>query len=108
MKIGFKFGLVRWYGEGFIENLSYVYYGSIPASIFLNPHSCKCKCYDWAVLACFSFKDIEYRLVHANIDTIRYNRKVVDEVNYYLSRGEAVSDKYPNHCFVEFKINGIT
>lgn len=108
MKIGFKLGLVRGYGEGFLERLRDVYYGGIPASIILlNPHSCRCKCYDRAVLACFAFRDIDYQVVHANIDTIRYNRKTVEEVNYYLARGEKISDKYPNHCFVEFNLNGL-
>lgn len=109
MKIGIKLGLVRGYGEGLMENLRDVYYGGIPASIILlNPRSCRGKCYDRAVLACFAFRDIDYQVVHANVDTIRYNRRTVEEVNYYLSKGEAVSDKYPNHCFVEFRINGVT
>ena len=109
MKLGFKLGLVRGYGEAFIERLRNVYYGGIPASIILlNPRSCRGKCYDRAVLACFAFTDIDYQVVHANIDTIRYNRKTVEEVNYYLSQGKTISNKYPNHCFVEFKLNGVT
>lgn len=109
MKLGIKLGLVRGYSEVFIERLRDVYYGGIPASIILlNPRSCRGKCYDRAVLACFALTDIDYQVVHANIDTIRYNRKTVDEVNYYLSQGMAISEKYPNHCFVEFQLNGIT
>ena len=87
MKLGIKLGLVRGYSEVFIERLRDVYYGGIPASIILlNPRSCRGKCYDRAVLACFALTDIDYQVVHANIDTIRYNIKNVYEVKYYLSQ----------------------
>lgn len=109
MKFGIKFGLVQGYGEEFLANLREVYYGGIPASIILlNPKSCRGKCYDRAVLACFAFKNYDYQVVHANIDSIRYNRSTVKEVNYWLNKGEQISDKYPNHCFIEVKLNGRT
>ena len=109
MRFGFKFGLIRGYSEYFLERLRNVYYGGIPASILLlNPKSCRGKCYDRAVLACFALEDIDYQVVHANIDSIRYNKATVKEVNYWLERGEKISDKYPNHCFVEFKSGSTT
>lgn len=109
MKFGFRFKLIGGYGDYFLERLRDVYYGGIPASILLlNPASCRRKCYDRAVLACCALKDFDYQVVHANIDSIRYNKKTVEEVNHLLEQGVAVNDKYPNHCFVEVRINGRT
>ncbi len=109
MKFGFKTGLIRGYGEDFLARLREVYYGGIPASILLlNPKSCGGKCYDRAVLACFAFEDVDYQVVHANVDSIRYNRKTVAEVNYWLEQGKEISSRYPNHCFVEFKLGNVT
>ena len=85
MRFGFRVGLIRGYSEYFLEKLRNVYYGGIPASILLlNPKSCRGKCYDCAVLACFGLEDIDYQVVHANIDSIRYNKATVREVNYWL------------------------
>ena len=109
MKLGFKLGLIGGYSDFFIKRLRDVYYGGIPASIILlNPQSCRCKCYDRAVLACLALEDMDYQVVHANIDTIRYNYKTIEEVNYWLSKGKTISKKYPNHCFVEVTIDGRT
>ena len=109
MRFGFRVGLIRGYSEYFLEKLRNVYYGGIPVSILLlNPKSCRGKCYDRAVLACFGLEDIDYQVVHANIDSIRYNKATVREVNYWLERGEKISEKYPNHCFVEFKSGSTT
>ncbi len=108
VKLGFRLGLIRAYGDGFLERLRDTYYGGIPASILLlNPKSCKGKCYDRALLACFAFKDMDYRVVHANIDTIRYNKTTVKEVNSCLAQGLKVSETYPNHCFVEVRIGSL-
>ncbi len=108
VKLGFRLGLIRQYGDGFLERLRDTYYGGIPASILLlNPKSCKGKCYDRAVLACFAFKDMDYQVVHALIDTIRYNKTTVKEVNGYLAQGLKVSETYPDHCFVEVKIGNL-
>lgn len=109
MKLGIKLGLIGGYSDFFIERLREVYYGGIPASILLlNPKSCRGKCYDRAVLACLALEDMDYQVVHANIDSIRYHKKTVEEVNYWLSQGKKISDKYPNHCFIEVVINGRT
>lgn len=107
MKFGFKFGLICGYGEKIIENLRNVYYGGIPASIILlNRRMCVGKCYDRAVLACLGLEEYDYRVVHANIDSIRYNKKCLSEIKYWMEQGEKISDKYPNHCFVEVDFDG--
>ena len=73
MRLGFKFRMIGGYSDSFLERLREVYYGGIPASIILlNPASCRGKCYDRAVLAAAGLKDIDYRVVHADIDSIKY------------------------------------
>lgn len=107
MKFGFKFGLICGYGEKLLGSLRNVYYGGVPASIILlNRRMCVGKCYDRAVLACLGLEDYDYSVVHANVDSIRYNKKTLEEVKYWLERGETISDKYPNHCFIEVNFDG--
>lgn len=109
LNVGINLGLVRGYSEELTERFRNVYYGGIPASIILlNPRGCLRKCYDRSVLACVGLEDLDYQVVHANIDSIRYNKADVALVNYYLARGQKISENYANHCFVEYKSGDTT
>lgn len=108
-KIGYKHKMVGLYSERFIENLRDVYYGGIPASIILlDPARCRGKCYDRAVLAAAGLKDMDYRVVHADIDSIRYNKRTMAEVAYLKSQGKPINPHYANHCYIEFDDGGFT
>lgn len=109
MRLGFKFRMIGGYSEAFLEKLRDVYYGGIPASIILlNPSSCRGKCYDRAVLAAAGLRDIDYKVIHADIDSIRYNKATLREVDYWEQQGETISEHYSNHCYLEFEQNGLT
>ena len=108
-KIGVKHKMVGLYSDRFIENLRDVYYGGIPASIILlDPVRCRGKCYDRAVLAATGLRDIDYRVVHADIDSIKYNKRTMAEVAYWKSQGEPINARYANHCYLEFEDGGLT
>lgn len=108
-KIGAKHKMVGLYSDRFIENLRDVYYGGIPASIILlDPARCRGKCYDRAILAAAGLKDFDYKVVHADIDSIRYNKNTMAEVAYWKGKGEQISERYANHCYLEFEDGGLT
>lgn len=83
MKLGFKYKMIGGYSDAFLERLRDVYYGGIPASIILlDPARCRRRCYDRVVLADAGLKDMDYRVVYADIDSIRYNKATMDEVKH--------------------------
>lgn len=103
-KFGASHGLIGTYPTQLIERFRNYYYGGIPASILLMlPRLCIGYCYDRALLVTLALEDLEYRVVDADIDSIRYNDAVMAEVEYYKSIGEEISLHYPNHSFVEVK-----
>lgn len=109
MKLGFKHKMIGGYSDAFLEKLRDVYYGGIPASIILlDPARCRRRCYDRAVLAATGLQDIDYKVVHADIDGIRYHKATMDEVAYWKSKGEQISERYANHCYLEFNERGLT
>lgn len=109
MSFGFKHGLIVGYSDAFLEKLRNVYYGGIPASIILlDPARCRGKCYDRAILAAAGLKDINYKVIHADIDTIRYNKYTIAEIEFWQSKGEKISKHYANHCYLEFEDGGLT
>ena len=87
---GLKNGLITPYDDQLIEKLREVYYGGIPASVFLlsdgmtNGH-----CYDRALLLARAFLD-DVRLLYADIDSIKLNPKFISD-----------SPLYAGHCIVE-------
>lgn len=109
MKLGIKYKMIGGYSDAYLEKLRDVYYGGIPASIILlDPARCRRRCYDRAVLAAAGLQDIDYRVVHADIDGIRYNKATMAEVKYWQDKGEKISDRYANHCYLEFEQGGLT
>lgn len=102
---GIKKGLTGSYDNELIENLRHIYYGGLPASILLlhekfsNGH-----CYDRGTLVTLGFGDDDFKVVDADIDSLRLNPKYIDECR----QGNA-SERFPNHCFAERKTkNGMT
>ena len=108
-KLGWKHKMVGMYSDAFLEKLRDVYYGGIPASIILlDPARCRGKCYDRAILAAAGLKDMDYRVVHADIDGIKYNKRTMADVAYLKSVGEPINKRYANHCYIEFEAGGLT
>ena len=109
MKLGIKHKMIGGYSDTYLEKLRDVYYGGIPASIILlDPARCRGKCYDRAVLAATGLQDMDYRVVHADIDGIRNNKHTMAEVKYWQDKGEQISEHYANHCYLEFDEGGLT
>lgn len=109
MKLGFKHKMIGIYSDAFLEKLRDVYYGGIPASIILlDPARCRRRCYDRAVLAAVGLKDMDYKVVHADIDGIRYNKATMEEVKYWQSKGKKINEHFANHCYLEFEDGGLT
>lgn len=94
---GTKYGLIHSYDDELIENLRHIYYGGLPASILLlheklsNGHCC-----DRGPLITLGFGDDDFQVVSADIDSLKLNPKFIDEYRY-----NNLSERYPNHCFVE-------
>lgn len=90
---------IRPYSEEEIEKLREVYYGGIPASIILlSPNLCNGYCYDRALLLSHIFKEDQFQLVDANINSIRLNPEMIDD-STNKSTGK-VKRNFSNHCFV--------
>lgn len=109
LKFGIKHRMVGEYSDSFLEKLRNVYYGGIPASIILlNPAMCRGKCYDRAILAATGLRDMDYRVVHANIDSIKYNDNTMYIIESLQKDGKEIDELYFNHCYLEFEQNGLT
>lgn len=97
LKYGMKKGLIKKYDNKLIESLSHVYCGGISASILLlhgkmsNGH-----CYDRGPLVTLGFGEDDFKVVNADIDSLKLNPKYIDEY-----REGKVSKYYPSHCFAE-------
>lgn len=108
-KYGIKYGLVGTYSDELITRLRDVFYGGIPASILLLAnHYCSGYCYDRALLMAVALEDMEYQVVDADVDGIRYNPNVMKEVKYLNENGEVVNEHYANHSYLEVFDNGRT
>ena len=108
-KLGWKHKMVGMYSDAFLEKLRDVYYGGIPASIILlDPARCRGKCYDRAILAAIGLRDMDYRVVHADIDGIKYNKRTMADVAYLKSVDAPINKHYANHCYLEFDEGGLT
>lgn len=103
---GFKDGLVLPYPLYFIEHLRSFYYENIPMSIIiLCQELCNGNCYDTATLIAATIESEDYCIVEADIDGIKYNPKVIDEVDKKIKQGKVIDEHYANHCFLEVKAN---
>ena len=97
---GVKNKKVRPYDDKLLEKLREVYYGGIPASIILlTPKLCNGHCYDRALLLTHAFKEDEFRLVDANINSIRLHPNYIEKARD-KDTGE-LKKNYATHCFVE-------
>lgn len=104
MRLGLKTGLIRPYSEKFIKNLRELNYGGVPASVLLlNLPSCKQKCYDRALIACFGLRDLDYQMVDMDVDFIKYSPFTIREINKLIQQGIPINSHYANHCVIEFK-----
>lgn len=94
---GAKNGLIGIYDDKLIGNLRHVYYGGLPASILLlhrklsNGH-----CYDRGTLVTLGFDDDDFRVVDADIDSLRLNPQYID-----LYRSGKSGPDFANHRFAE-------
>ena len=103
---GFRDGLVLPYPLYFIEHLRSFYYENIPVSIIiLCQELCNGNCYDTATLLAATIENEDYWIVEADIDGVKYNPKVIDEINKKRKQGKAIDEHYANHCFLEVKAN---
>lgn len=92
---GFKTGLIHPYDKETIGNLSNIYLGGIPASLIILSHTmCVRRCYDRAFLVTYGFGDDDFKLVDADIDSIKYHPGVIE-------RETGKDPHYANHCFAE-------
>lgn len=91
-KYGFYTGKIRPYDDELIGKLRNIYYGGIPASIILLTQKLVAhKCYERVLLMTHVFKDEEFRMVYADVDSLRLVPEYIDD-DY---------EGYANHCFVE-------
>lgn len=90
-------GLIRPYDQSLIENLRHIYYGGIPASILLlHGKLTNGYCYDRGPLVVLGFADDDFKVVDADINSLRLNPQYIDEY-----RAGKSSSHYANHCFAE-------
>lgn len=94
---GIRTGLIQMYDNELIKNLRHVYCGGLPASILLlHRDLSNGRCYDRGPLIALGFLDDDFRVVDADIDSLRLNPKYIDEYRKGLT-----SEYFPNHCFAE-------
>lgn len=82
------------YNQSLVDNLRDVYYGGIPLSVMLlSVEYCQGKCGTCATLMTFGFKDDDFRLVSADVDSIRLVPRFKNESHH--------DPNYASHVFVE-------
>ena len=102
MLYGAANGLIKFYDKELMDKLRHIYYGGLPASILLlHEGLCNGKCYDRAPLLTLALDEYDYKVVYANIDSIK--------LNPIYSKLKIDNPSYAEHCFVEVTDNqGIT
>lgn len=97
-----KCNLFDVYSDALIEKFRNVYYGGMSASILLlHPETTKHKCWDSCVLVALALEDMDYQVVCAHIEGIKYNPRVMQEVATCKEEGKLVNPNYDVHYFVE-------
>lgn len=80
LKEGIKNGLINAYDDTLIEKLRHIYCGGIPATILLlygklsNGH-----CYDRSRLITLGFEEDDFKVITADIDSLKLNPTYIDE-----------------------------
>lgn len=94
---GVKKGLICCYDDELIENLRHVYFGGLPLSILmLCNKACNGYCNDRAIYLTFGFLEDDFRVVNADIDSIKLNPEYIEK-----ARANKVGTNYGEHRFVE-------
>ena len=94
---GMKKGVVGGYTNKIIEDLRHIYCGGIPASILLlHGKLSNGFCFDRGSLITMAFEDDEYRVVHAEVNSLKLNPYYIDQY-----RAGKTDETYSIHCFAE-------
>lgn len=94
---GIRKGLIKPYDEDLLKRLREIYCGGLPISLLIlheglsNGH-----CYDRGTAVALGFGDDDFRIVDADIDSIKLNPIYIDKY-----KGGKLSEHYGNHCFAE-------
>lgn len=97
LKEGLKQGLIHAYDDVLIEKLRHIYCGGIPATILLlhgklsNGH-----CYDRGRLVTLGFEEDDFKVITADIDSLKLNPIYIDEY-----RKGKTCEYFANHLFAE-------
>ena len=91
---GLKNGLIHPYETELIEKLRHVYYGALPVSIILLcDKMCNGFCYDRAPLITLGFGDDDFKIINADVDSIRLRPAEIEKYGN--------NPHFANHCFAE-------
>lgn len=94
---GVKHGLIQPYSDELLDTLRHFYYGGIPASILLLYEKiCNGYCLDRGPLVTLGFEDDSFKVIDANINSLRLNPQYIGEFRKGL-----LDENYAIHCFAE-------
>lgn len=99
LKYGISSGLIKKYDNNTIKKLRSYNYNGLPLSvILLYKKLCNGNCYDCSMFLSLAFKDENYKIIEANIDSLKYNPIYKEKYKNYKKY-----HNYSNHCFIEKK-----